>query len=119
MSEVTYVTSIPTTTQKSSTYRESYANNSRLALTPVDLVIVFGRVTDTNNVPVIEDDYLVRMSPQAFKIFAANIASLVATWESQFGEIYISRMSRPPSEIMRSLQTKMAEDAISRVQNNS
>jgi hypothetical protein len=112
MSEVKLTSNVPTKTLRTEKYRESYANNSRLALTPVDMAIIFGRVTEVDKEAVVEDDYLVRMSPQAIKILAASISHLVTTWESQFGEIDISKMSRHPNEILSSIRSKLVESEV-------
>jgi hypothetical protein len=94
---------LPGAPEKSDDFREIYANNIRLSITPVDLIIYFGHITETKTGgAVIKEDIGVRMSPQSLKSLVVNLTNAMVVWETQFGPIQVT--AKTPQEVLNALR---------------
>jgi hypothetical protein len=90
---------LPGPPEKADDFREVYVNHIRLSMTPADLVIYFGHITETKTGnAVIKEDVGTRLSPQTMKLLVGNLAQAMAVWESQFGVIPVTTKS--PQEVL-------------------
>ena len=86
-----------------------YANTMRAGLTPVDCVLTFGRLMERSIGRVVaEDQCEVRMSPQFFKLVAAQMQTVVTAYERQFGTIAVQKFPSV-SEMQKSLHEAMTD----------
>jgi Protein of unknown function (DUF3467) len=85
---------------KSADFREIYTNNLRMGMTPVDLVIWFGHIVESNESTdtYIEENVAVRFSPHLFKILTETLSGALEVYERRFGEIEIKDPPSPEEE---------------------
>ena len=77
-----------TQSSKSANFVDIYTNNSRVSVSPWDVSITFSLAKEL--MPGLlssEDQCVIRMSPQQFKIFTNAIVTTLKAWEEVFGEI--------------------------------
>lgn len=73
---------------KGQDHRVTYANSSRMGISPWDVRIIFGQVIEAaNGTQVNEDQTTVVMAPALAKQVLKNLESTVAQYEELFGEI--------------------------------
>jgi hypothetical protein len=85
--------------KKSEDFKELYANHLRMAITPVDLAIWFGRITEVSvGNPGVEEQIGIRLSPQTFKTLVGNLNNILAVYESQFGIVPV--VNKPMEDIL-------------------
>jgi hypothetical protein len=96
----------PSETVRSPNYRDVYANNLKLALTPFDIVAILGVTSEQPpGTAVIEEQVTLRLSPQFCKNLATQLSNVVAVWETQFGEITVS--NKLPEDVAAAVNTAM------------
>jgi hypothetical protein len=101
----------PTVTIRSPAFRDVYANNMKLAITPLDITIVLSHTSESPpGTSVIEEDVAIRVSPQFCKAFSVNLARTIATWEAQFGEIVLT--SKSPEEVLAAVRLIIADQKV-------
>ncbi len=94
--------------RKADDYQELYVNNIRFAMTPNDLVIMFGRIMEVEvDKTQIEEKIALRFSPQTYKRLAAGIVASMAAYESQFGQVVLPP-GKAPDEIMAGIEAVLA-----------
>jgi hypothetical protein len=75
-------------TAKSPDHRTVYVDTMRIGSTLFDFRLVFGALTETEpNVPLVEEQVTLVMSPQHAKAVLAILASNIVAWERQHGVI--------------------------------
>jgi hypothetical protein len=76
------------TSIRSPDFKDIYTNATRVSLSPWDMNITFTLTKEIMpGVLVGEDQAVVRMSPQQFKIFAESLLTTMTAWEEVFGAI--------------------------------
>lgn len=94
----------PITETKSNTFREIYANYARLGITPWDLNILFGTLSDgVPNGAILETS--VRVSPQQFKALVSSLNHILQAWEAAFGTVTVHSQFIVPAEIIAASMT--------------
>ncbi len=81
----TSVASLPK--QRSTQYREYYANNCQVRFTPFDVTIVFTFLKEDEGVLVNETQTAVTLSPLQFKALMLTGTNLLGGFEQTFGEL--------------------------------
>ena len=100
---------IPTQTVRSATYQEIYSNHAKLALTPFDIQITLGHTSEQPpGVPVIEDDVVIRLSPQMCKNLSISLSMALKAWESQFGTIILT--GKKPEDVVAAVQAMVSKE---------
>ena len=77
--------SVPTT--KSPNHRVVYVNSSRMGVSPWDVRVILGQVSEVADGQQNQDEVTLVMSPQHAKIFLRNFETTIATYEGMFGKI--------------------------------
>lgn len=78
----------PTQFIRSPEFRDVYSNFVRVGVSPTDINVSFSKLIEpTPGITMIEDQALVRMSPQQFKVFVDQASKMLKAWEDVFGEI--------------------------------
>jgi Protein of unknown function (DUF3467) len=72
---------------RSPEFKDVYSNNARIAASPFDFTILFGRMTEVGGGAALEDIVHVRMSPYQFKILVKYMEDTLASWEEVFGSL--------------------------------
>jgi hypothetical protein len=76
---------------RSAEFKDIYSNNVRMAASPFDFTMMFGRMTDIGTgVTGLEDVVHARLSPYQFKILVKNAVATLEAWEEVFGNIPVS-----------------------------
>jgi hypothetical protein len=97
----------PTATFRSQNFREVYASHLKMGLTPYDFVITLGHPSEQPpGTAIIEEDVVIRLSPQFCKHLSINLAKAVETWESQFGDIKLP--AKKPEDVLAAIQAAFA-----------
>jgi hypothetical protein len=82
--------SVSQTAPRSAEYRDVYANQSRMTITPSDLSITFSVLSDRGpGVLTLEDVFSVRLAPMTAKVFSLHLQAVMETYQSVLGEISI------------------------------
>jgi hypothetical protein len=81
----------PVGVTRSTDFKDVYANQSRLGVSPFDFTMTFGRIIDQSiGRTTVEDQAVIRMSPQQFKSFIDAANKTLSSWEEIFGIIPIT-----------------------------
>jgi Protein of unknown function (DUF3467) len=72
-------------------FKAIYSNAARLGITPWDINIMFFMIQEPagGGAPTLEDQMLVKMSPQHFKAFGKAMERVLAGYEAQFGTVSV------------------------------
>jgi hypothetical protein len=77
---------VPTT--KTQEFKDIYSNHNRIGVSPVDFNITFSKIVEgALGLSSIEDQVVIRMSPQQFKGFLESASRTMAAWEEVYGKI--------------------------------
>lgn len=99
---------VPGLPEKSSDFREYYCNHFRVAITPVDILVIFGHIAEKSaDTPVLLEDVAIRFSPQTFKNIAHNFMAAIRAWEGQFGTVQLS--NKTPEEVLAAIEAAAAQ----------
>jgi hypothetical protein len=72
----------------SESYRNIYCNNIRIGISQWDLSIGVGQIMENKDgTSTIQEEAMVKFSPQFFKTFVYSVATALENWEATFGEI--------------------------------
>jgi hypothetical protein len=73
---------------RSQEFRDIYCNQARIGASPFDFSITFSKIIEpTAGVNILEDQCVVRMSPQQFKNIIDYATKALDAWEESFGVI--------------------------------
>jgi hypothetical protein len=75
---------------RSAEFKDVYSNNVRIAASPLDFTMMFGRLTELGGVTSLEDVVHTRLSPYQFKILVKQVVSGLEAWEEVFGNIPVN-----------------------------
>jgi hypothetical protein len=71
-------------------FKDIYSNASRIGMSQSDFGITFSKIIEpTAGIAVVEDQAIVRMSANQFKIFVDHAVKTLAAWEDTFGDIKV------------------------------
>jgi hypothetical protein len=87
-------------------FKDIYTNASRVGVTPWDFSITVSLTKDIapGMPPIIEDQAVLRMSPQHFKIFSKSISDFIAAWEEVFGQVIVDDPVTSPKQMKEGMQ---------------
>jgi uncharacterized protein DUF3467 len=95
---------------RSAFYRDSYANNFRFRLSPVDFSITFASNADVPGAGILlQDEMGVSMSLPAAKILSIHLNKMIEAVENQIGAIRIPTASVPTEQMIRDLTRSIRE----------
>jgi hypothetical protein len=77
-------------TLRSAEFKDIYSNNVRIAASPLDITLIFGRLTEIGGGTVLEDLVHTRLSPYQFKILVKHVSISLEAWEEVFGNIPVT-----------------------------
>jgi|GEM_PF-4412834 len=75
---------------RSAEFKDIYSNNVRIAASPLDITLIFGRLTEIGGGTVLEDLVHTRLSPYQFKILVKQVSTSLEAWEEVFGNIPVN-----------------------------
>jgi len=106
-----------TTTQpravRSAFYRDSYANNFRFRLSPLDFSITFASNADVPGAGIlIQDEIGMSMSLPTAKILALHLNKMIEAVENEIGVIRIPKASVPTEQMIRDLTRSIRENPL-------
>jgi hypothetical protein len=76
------------TMSRAANFIDTYSNTVRIGITPFDISIIFGRISEKSiGDSAVEDIAQVRVSPHFFKNLVNSLQNTINSWESAFGTI--------------------------------
>jgi len=97
-------TIVRTAPTRSPEFKDVYSNHSRINVSPFDFSMVYSKIVEhAPGLNAIEDQVVVRMSPQQFKIFVQTATNMLKSWEDVFGDIKSNVKSADPAKIKDSI----------------
>lgn len=72
----------------SADFKSYYCNNMRISFTSSDISLICGLLIPSDeNIALVEDQFIMRVSPQTLKLMASSLNTAINGWEEAFGKL--------------------------------